>query len=101
VTTTPAMTQARRLASYCGEDRSGPMTPAQTRRYRHKARHARAQRERGKAVVASPAKVASVEQAQPERMTAEAITASVSAPRTMKLTQAAPGKVKRAFRRKV
>jgi len=35
---TPPMTQVRRLASYCGE-RSGPMTPAQTRRYRHKARH--------------------------------------------------------------
>lgn len=36
---TPPMTQARRLASYAGDNETQGLTSAQVRRYRHKARH--------------------------------------------------------------
>jgi len=73
---TPAMTTARRLEGYGARSYPAGCTPAQRRRIDHKNGHARARRQEGR----KPAKVASVEQPEPEpeRMTADAIVATVS-----------------------
>ncbi len=73
------MTTARRLEGYGARSYPAGCTPAQRRRIDHKNGHARARRQEGRKP-AEPAKVASVEQPEPEpeRMTADAIVASVS-----------------------
>jgi hypothetical protein len=104
MTTTPPMTNERRLASYASGGKAH-LTPAQHRRLGHKVRHGYAQRQKGKATIVSPAAPVSVEQvittSETHQMSAAAILGSIDTPRqarvswVAKATQATSGRLSR------